>query len=314
MALHLLISHASAASDAAAAALATLQWPNLNALLQRLAPTRRLSGDEYSLNPPHERVLGELHGWQAEDGGLPFAAWRAAQDGLPADPAAGWGLLTPCHWHVGSDQVALIDPELLELQSDESQELLEALRPSFAAEGWQLDWGAPLRWYTRHPVLIGLKSAALERAVGRNLDLWLRSQDLAARRLRRLQVEAQMLWHEHPVNSAREARGLLPVNSFWLSGCGRAQPGQQPDGLEHDERLRTPMLRGDWPAWCAAWRALDAGPLAELLARSRHGEQVTLTLCGERHAQRFETSQDGWLRQLRRRWQPPLAAALLADL
>lgn len=329
MGLHLLIPHASAASDAGAAALATLQWPHLTELLGRLDSADTDAGDEYTLSPPHEQVLAALHGWQGGDGRWPFAAWQAAQDGLPVevpatadnladDPAstAGWGLVTPCHWHVGSDQVALIDPAALELGADESRALLEALRPSFEAEGWQLVWGAPLRWYARHAVLAELKTASLDRAIGRNLDLWLRDKDPDARRLRRLQVEAQMLWHEHPVNEAREARRALPVNSFWLSGCGRAQPSRLPgpNELIVDATLRAAMLAGDWGRWCGAWHALDAGPVAELLARARRGEPVTLTLCGERQARRFETQRRGWLAELRSRWRGASAHDVLAAL
>lgn len=61
MGLHLLVPHASAASDEAGVALATLQWPNLATLLAQLDATARLEGDgdEYSLNPPHERALAE---------------------------------------------------------------------------------------------------------------------------------------------------------------------------------------------------------------------------------------------------------------
>ena len=36
------------------------------------------------------------------------------------------------------------------------------------------------------------------------------------RRVRRLQSEVQMLLHTHPLNAAREDRGDLTVNSFWL--------------------------------------------------------------------------------------------------
>ncbi|MEX8517884.1 MAG: hypothetical protein AB3X44_05120 [Leptothrix sp. (in: b-proteobacteria)] len=318
MGLHWLIPHASAASDAGAAALATLQWPNLSQLLARLSATDRSEGDEYTLSMPHERVLARLHGWQGEDGRWPFAAWAAQQDGClsdrPDDLADGWGLITPCHWHVGSDSVSLIDPAALALGADESRALLDALRPSFEAEGWQLQWGAPLRWYARHAVLAELKTASLERAIGRNLDLWLRGKDPDARRLRRLQVEAQMLWHEHPVNETREARGALAVNSFWLSGCGRPQPSQQPAELQIDTSLPATMLAGDWAGWCEAWRALDAGAIAALLARAQRGEAVTLTLCGERHAQTYELRPRGWLTGLRSRWQPPAVGALLAAL
>ena len=43
-------------------------------------------------------------------------------------------------------------------------------------------------------------------------------------------------------------------------------------------------LRGDLPAWQAAWRALDTGPLHELRGALDAGRPVRLTLCGERHA------------------------------
>lgn len=36
----------------------------------------------------------------------------------------------------------------------------------------------------------------------------------------RLHSEAQMLLYSHPFNDAREARGLPPVNGFWLHGAG----------------------------------------------------------------------------------------------
>ena len=33
-------------------------------------------------------------------------------------------------------------------------------------------------------------------------------------------TEVQMLWHEHPVNLARERRGLPAINSMWFWGGG----------------------------------------------------------------------------------------------
>ena len=62
--------------------------------------------------------------------------------------------------------------------------------------------------------------------IGRNVDRWLgETRSAAGRRIRRLQSEAQLVFHAHPVNEAREARGEPVVNSLWLSGCGRAQAG-----------------------------------------------------------------------------------------
>lgn len=314
---HLVLPHASAMSPAAEAALKVLRLPTLETLLARLALTDRDEADEYSRTPPHERTLARLLGWQGEDGRWPFAAHWAAADGLPVDaadtsPADAWALVTPVHWHVGSDQIALLDPAALNLGEAESRALFDAVRPSFEAEGWMAHWGTPLRWYVRHASLAGLETASLDRAIGRNLDLWI-SNDLAARPMRRLQVEAQMLWHGHPVNEAREERRELPVNSFWLSGCGAPQAGALPAGTGIDERLRAPMLAGDWQAWVDAWAALDAGPIAELLAAADRGDTVQLTLCGERHAHTWQTQPRGLLS----RWFGPKrhdALPVLADL
>lgn len=323
---HLLVAHASAASDAGLAALRALKLPRLAALLGRLVPEDRApaaqadteDADEYALSAPHERVLAAWHGWPDADGRLPWAAAQAADDGLRRDDDTGgapWGLLTPVHWHVGSDQITLVDPAALALGEAESRALFDAVRPSFDAEGWALHWGAPLRWYTRHTALADLPTASLDRAVGRNLDLWM-SDAPQARRLRRLQVEAQMLWHQHPVNAAREAAGQLTVNSFWLSGCGVARPRRPLDGqIDVDWRLRAPLLADQWADWVAAWQALDAGPVAALLARAEAGEAVQLTLCGERHARRFVTrAPQGWFGRLFARPRTVDVAAVLRDL
>ncbi|MDE2220877.1 MAG: hypothetical protein KGJ52_10920, partial [Gammaproteobacteria bacterium] len=48
----------------------------------------------------------------------------------------------------------------------------------------------------------------------------------AARALRRLGAEIEMWLHEHPVNRARAARGLLEANALWLWGGGGAAAGR----------------------------------------------------------------------------------------
>jgi hypothetical protein len=174
--------------------------------------------------------------------------------------------------------VHLADPRTLELDDDDARPLFDAVQPLFASEGITLAWGGALHWYASHPSLAGLVTASLDRVVGRNVDRWLPRQP-EARLLRRLQNEVQMLLHGHPVNQAREARGRLPVNSFWLSGCGVFRPDAANDA-QLDERLAVAALAEDWSAWCEAFGAFDCA-LASL-APSR------LTLCGERGAATFE--------------------------
>ena len=64
----------------------------------------------------------------------------------------------------------------------------------------------------------------------------------------------------------------------------------------------------------AAWQALDAGQVAALRARAEAGAPVTLTLCGERHARRFDLKPRGWLSRLMGAPRPADASALLATL
>jgi len=289
--MHLMIPFASALSDAATHTVRDLHLPHLSKLLSTMTPTTAVEGDEYSLSPPHERALAAAWGWHGADGTLPFAAHAAAADGIEVGTRA-WGLLTPVHWHVGRDHISLADPTELALDDDESRRFLDAIRHLFESEGWSLAYGAPTRWYASHDSLHELPCASLDRVIGRNVDLWLENHP-QARLLRRLQNEVQMLLYTHPLNDEREARGALPLNSFWLSGCGRAQPVRDTMQVQLDESLRAPLLADDWAAWAEAWRALDAGPVARLLETPAS----MLTLCGERRTQRYErASRSLWQR------------------
>ncbi len=313
--MHLLIPFASALSDAAGEVIRDLSLPTLAQLLRRMTALARDEGDEASLSPPHERALAHAWGWPLVDGGLPFAARAAAADGIEVAQQA-WGLLTPAHWDVGRDHVTLTDPLALDLGESESRELFNAVRSLFESEGFALAWGAPSRWYAAHESLAGLRCASLDRVIGRNVDLWLRGDPQAgqpARLLRRLQSEVQLLLYPHPTNEAREARGELTVNSFWLSGCGRHRAADE-TAAALNESLRGPLLMQDWAAWAEAWRSLDAGPLTALLDRVEQGAGATLTLCGERHAQRFEHRPASLLERFQRRWKAPEPHAVLEAL
>jgi len=309
--MHLLIPFAAPLSETGRQALAALALPRLRSLLGRLTEVERDEGDEWCLSPPHERALARALGLQGASGLLPWAARLAVADGVDVGELA-WGLLTPAHWHLGTDQVSLLDPAQLILDEAASRALFEAVLPLFTGAGFAMRWGAPLRWFAAHESLSTLATASLDRVIGRNVDVWLGS-DPAARRIRRLQSEVQMLLHTHPLNAEREARGLLPVNSFWISGCGALQSsgGESP---RVDDRLRSPALHDDWAAWVKAWETLDAGPVAEGLLVTERGAPVRLTLCGERSSVAFESLPRGWARRLRSLWSSPTPQQILEPL
>ena len=308
--MHLVIPFAAPSSEAGRAAVASLQLPQLAALMSRLTLTHRDEGDEWSLSPPHERALARAHSWAGADGCLPFAAQAAAADGIAVDDLA-WALLTPVHWHLGTEQVSLVDPAGLMLDEAGSRTFFDAVSELFTSEGYAFSWGAAGRWYAAHESFANLPTASLDRVIGRNVDRWLGS-DPALRRIRRLQGEVQMLLYTHPLNDERIARGLLPVNSFWLSGCGVAQPAR--GEVTVDDRLRAPSLANDAAAWVKAWETLDAGPLRTLAERARAGGSVQLTLCGERAGLTLTARPRSWLQALRQRFSPPPWRALLESL
>ncbi len=318
---HLVLPWAASLSEGCQQALGRLDapgaLPHLHALLGHLREAHWLKGDEYDPATPHERVLARLRGWP--DAQAPWAADQAQRDGLRPEPGQAWGLLTPCHWLMGHDHLTLVHPDELQLDETESRALFTPLQALFESDGWQMHWATPTRWYAVHDSLAQFQTASLDRLIGRNPDLWM-PEAMQARHLKRLQAEAQMLFHNHPVNEAREAQGQLTVNSFWLSGCGVATAdlgGPLPLGTRVDDRLRQAMLRHDVAAWEAGWQALDQGPVQEALKAHQAGQRVRLTLCGERHAVALQAGEpQGLMGRLRQMFKPVSArvAPLLQDL
>jgi hypothetical protein len=264
-------------------------FPHLHALLGKLVVSERLEGDEYALAAPHERLWARQQGWaHGAEAVVPWAARLAQLDGLPDMPGqAAWGLLTPCHWAMGHDHLTFTNPESLELDEAASRALLAAIAPLFEEDGWQVHWGHPTRWYVQHPSLSGLPTASLDRVIGRNPDLWM-PEHPQARLIKRLQSEVQMLLYEHPINEARQAQGLQPVNTFWLSGCGALPAPPTPAAAQalwqEQSGPRAALLQSDVAQWLAAWRALEHTTWPQLLAQIEQGQAVRLSLCGERHA------------------------------
>ena len=314
--VHLLIPFAVCSAPECAAALRALALPQLEKLLARLAPATADTGDEHTLAMPHERVLAREHGLSAPDGCIPWAAWQVAQAGRDPQGAA-WAWITPCHWRVGTDHVVMGHPQELQLAASHSQALLEAMRPFFEQDGIGLDYDAPTRWLARGEVFRELATASLDRVVGRTLDDWM-PRAPQAKTLRRLQQEMQMLLYTHAVNDERIAGGLLPVNSFWVSGTGAlpaAHADAPPSGVQITHHLRDAALLGDWPGWSRAWQQLDAQECERLNRAVQAGGAVTLTLCGERSAQSWISQATGeWSRRIGSMFRRQRAATLLEAL
>jgi len=309
--MHLILPFA-ASHALPASALQGLALPRLRQHLAGLLP----SGDVFdpqAQHPlmPHERAHAQALGWPA-DGPWPFAALALqAQDATPT----AW--LTPCHWRIGMDRVHMLAPAALGLGEDESQALLQAVQPWLAQDGLQAQWHDALHWRVQGPLLQAVCGASLARVSaggeGVNIRPWI-TDGRWPPALLRLQSEVQMLLYPHPVNEAREARGLPTVNAFWLHGAGALPPLATPTATatpSEPVRCLSPLqpaaLRGDATAWRAAWQALDA-ELAQMPALT------ALTLCSETRARTWRPRPRGLLHTLAQRLRPQREDAALHSL
>lgn len=240
---HFLIPFASSLDAACQAAIKTLQLPNLTRFLKQAEVVHTDSGDEFDFIPPFERALG----------------------------LTDQVIVTPCHWSVGIDNIRMDNPDDLQLTDAESKALLVTVLPYFESDSITLKYQSPLCWKAISSMdLQSIHFASLDRVIGRNVDVW-QPQTAASKDIRRLQNEIQMLLYTHPINEAREARGLPTVNSFWLSRQVCTPTDSHPCV---NLALRESALRSDWHGWMTSWKAIDT-----LLAQA-----TQITLCGERHS------------------------------
>ncbi|MBY0464405.1 MAG: hypothetical protein K2W33_05635, partial [Burkholderiales bacterium] len=289
------------------------QLPNLRALLGAASPQRLFSVLPSSLTPPHEWALAHAQGLATAcppldgtaglhaartptgqapvelpaDRSLPWAAWDAPHLlPTPQTPAA-W--FTPCHQEIGAHHVSLMPPASLGLSDAHSQALMAALARFAVEDGVHLRWVAADRWLATGNVLAGVQAASLDRVAGRSIGPWLHALPPM---LRRLQSEAQMLFYTHAAHDERVAKGLPPVNAFWVSGAGSAPATPRPRLPESPSpsdtaqvtvvpTLRDAALAGDATSWQRAWTDVDQRVLPAWLARAAEGKVVHVHLCGE---------------------------------
>ncbi|CAB3747441.1 regulator [Paraburkholderia humisilvae] len=271
--LHLLIPFALPSAADASTALHNLQTPALDKLVARATLVERVIGEDFQRTLPHERWVarqfGALPGANASTPATttgtagtsaadeaPLAPYMLLADG--GDPgAASWACVQPVHVRIAHDHLVLIDPASLELSDADAATLLAVARPLIEELGVRIEAPQPSRWYLSTDAFSALAGASPLRASGRNIEIWLPHEAHTGERSRawmKLQNEVQMAWFEHPVNEAREARGLPAVNSIWFHAQGVVRPVTSPFSRVLSEAAATRGLA------LAAHAAIDAPP------------------------------------------------------
>lgn len=315
--LDLLLPFSLPSQDLAADLLRALRLPSFALLAARAKAGKLQVGDGFARALPHEAWLAERFSLQAgldQGGSPPVAPAAMAARGLEAGQGR-WFVLQPAHLHVARDHLVLTDQRQLALDEHESRALFDSAQALLADVGVPLLYGDARTWFLRAADWRGLQTSTMDAACGHNIDIWM-PKGPDERAWRKLQNEIQMEWHAHPVNEARAARDVKPVNSVWLWGGGEAGSDRPASGYSHAwglggwasalaasvpassvqpdaagvigaaptrgllmlDTLTAPALAGDWSAWLDAWHAIEADWLAPLLAALQAGKLDTLAL------------------------------------
>ena len=138
-------------------------------------------------------------------------------------------------------------------------------------------------------------------ACGHNIDVWSPNGG-SARDWRRLQNEVQMLWHQHPLNDAREQNNHPRINGLWLWGGSQANQSStdllnlrtlashltnthqifdisasEPSTYILDS-LSSAALADDWSSWLHNMSVIDHDYLAPALAALDSGQLAVVNV------------------------------------
>ncbi len=132
--------------------------------------------------------------------------------------------IEPVHIHAARDHLVLTSTQILDIQALEADALFDSVKDIFLEMSDVTHRSMPHKWFIESSALDTLSTVSTAQAEGRNIDHWMPSDtstEGVARQWRKWQNEIQMIWFNHPVNEARQAEGMLSINSIWISGNGK---------------------------------------------------------------------------------------------
>jgi len=187
----------------------TLHLPALVTLLGRSSVARDVASTP-------EATLGALFGLDAAQSADAALRRLGEDDGLRiTEPIL---CADPTHLHFSRDHLLLADASDLAVTDDEAAQLVASLNETFRDVGI-FEAVAPTRWYLTPATDTRVRFARLGDATSRPVAFFMpEGEDAMA--WRRTANEIQVFLHNHPVNAAREARGLRAINNLWFWGQG----------------------------------------------------------------------------------------------
>jgi hypothetical protein len=243
-----------------------------------------------------------------------------ADGGKPGD--AVWACVEPVHLHVAHDHLILSDPASLALCEHDAATLYAVARPLLEEAGVHVQAPTLRRWYLSGDMFGSLAGASPLRASGRSIEIWLPHDTRTGKRSRvwmKLQNEIQMAWFGHPVNEAREARGLPAINSLWFHAQGTLRPAVSHYALVLSDAVATRGLAlaaqtpcADVPADFAALTAIAPQNTPDAASDARRTVLLELAPCAAAFAAQDWQRWRAGFAALERSWFAPALAALTA--
>lgn len=186
---------------------------------------------------------------------------------------------TPLHAALGLTDLTPLDPALISLSEQESSALCEAADQHLSVDGVRLTFVDINTWLVTCDNEISVLTERPDWLIGEPMRPNLpRGKD--ARIVERWMNELQMVLHAHPVNAARQERGLPPINVVWLWGFGTGANndiGNLGAALPHPDHLHA-LRDGNIPVWQAVWETRSSEILSAdsiILGDSRPRLRVT---------------------------------------
>lgn len=140
--------------------------------------------------------------------------------GAGGDPADDYVLCADPVQLAADRSTVVLANAIDDLSKRDADTLVRMLDRHFASDELRFETPQPDAWFARQSRVPDLVTTPPDAARGLRLfDSLPRGSDAGP--WRRWQNEIEMLLHEHPVNAAREARGLAPVTAVWFWGGGR---------------------------------------------------------------------------------------------
>ncbi len=126
----------------------------------------------------------------------------------------------PIYLRADLGKLLLFDATTFAIEREEAEGLIRAINAELAHRGLQLSLGKdPARWYLRLPRAPKIKTWPPSAALGQHVDPYLPSGE-DSRWWHALANEVQMALHAADINTQREQRGQVPINSVWFWGAG----------------------------------------------------------------------------------------------